>query len=152
MKPDFGAPIATNGPLFSPREFREYRPPATQYRNYEPRSGFVTMTTKREAPSRQLPPSAGLSHATLVQGSARAAAAAAARTADPASPPSKVIRLLRLAKEPLTAREIHDATGIPIKSIGPLISRINASSLGSISSNKQPGSNYRLYQWIGEQA
>ena len=47
--------------------------------------------------------------ADLAAGSARALAIKAARNADPASPPNQVIRLLRLAKEPLTAREIAEA-------------------------------------------
>lgn len=149
MKPDFGAPVATNGPVFAPREFREYHPPATQYRNYEPRSGFITMTSTPKTTQR-LKPIVDLAPTDLANGAARALATKAARAADPASPPNRVIRLLRLAKEPLTAREIADATGFSIKSIGPLIARINAAQPGSINSTKQPESNYRLYQWAGE--
>lgn len=149
MKPDFGAPVATNGPTFAPREFKEYRPPAVNYRNHIPRSGFISMVSTPR-PSRAEPSIVDLSPADLATGRASNDAKRAARAADPASPPNQVARLLRLAKEPLTAREIADATGIPIKSIGPLISRINAAAPGSISSSKQPGSNYRLYQWIGE--
>lgn len=150
MRPEFGAPVVTSGPTYT-GEFREYQPPATQYRNYEPRSGFVSMNSAPPA-SRRAPPLVDIAPAALAQGAARALTIKAARAADPAAPPNQVARLLRLAKEPLTAREIADATGFGIKAIGPLIARINDAQPGSVSSSKQEKSNYRIYQWTGDAA
>lgn len=145
----FGAPVVTNGPTFASREFKEYRPPATNYRNHIPRSGFISMVSTPR-PSRAAPKAVDLAPADLALGAARALAIKAARAADPAAPQNQVARLLRLAKDHLTAREIADATGLAIKSIGPLIGRINTAAPGSVTGSKQPGSNYRLYQWTGK--
>lgn len=148
MRPDFGTPNVTNGPLFVPQKFTELQLPKIPEprRNYTPRSGFITMTSVSRS---RATPAVDLTPRDLERGRESSLDRRAVRGRSTASPLQRILNCLHQSDEPMSSKDLAAATGLPVHSISSYIGKYRHEHPSHIAVITQTGTNRRLYQWTG---